>query len=338
LNTNTAIVLGCNGQDGSYLCELLISKGFNVIGVDQSVERSNLRLFQYNKIDLLEDGSLENLLNFSKPDQIYNLAGITNLIECENDPLKAFRLNTFLVIRILEFIKNIQPQTRFFQASSSEIFGSESSQCPQNETTICKPQNIYAVTKLSSHEAVKTFRDNYNLKCCSGILYNHESSRRKGGFLTKKVCDWVLLHSKGITQEPLKLGNLDDVRDFGHARDFVKAMWMMLNQNDVTDDFVIGTGVLTSIKSFVSLAFKRIHIDIKWEVQNIRNYSGEVVKVYNGFDHDGSLLVSYDLDYWRPKKQVDIVADITKIKKKLNWKPKLGLCDLIDDMLGVEGL
>lgn len=300
-----ALVTGITGQDGSYLAELLLSKGYEVHGLIRRASTFNTQRIDHLYLDPhdpkaklflhygdLTDGSrLATLLAEIKPDEIYNLAAQSHVRVSFDEPEYTGDTTGLGTIRLLEAIRKSTPEARFYQASSSEIFGAANP--PQNEATEFYPRSPYGVAKLYSHWMTKNYREAYGLFAVSGILFNHESPRRGETFVTRKITRAVARIARG-TQKELYLGNLDARRDWGYAPEYVVAMWKML-QSDTPDDYVIGTGTDFSVKDFVRLAFE--HVDLDWEKY-----------------------VRFDEKYLRPTEVDTLVADASKAAEELRWK------------------
>jgi len=307
-----AFITGITGQDGSYLAEFLLAKGYKVYGMVRRTSTPNFGRINHilDKIqivygDLLDQSSLTAILQKVQPDEIYNLAAQSFVKDSWDEPLATAEFTALGVLRVLEGMRQVSPKARFYQASSSEMFGSAAS--PQNEKTRFEPRSPYAVSKVFGHYITVNYRESYNLFACSGILFNHESPRRGIEFVTRKISDGVVRIKLGLAEE-LKLGNLEAKRDWGYAGDYVKAMWLMLQQ-DKPDDYVIGTGVNHTVKEFVQAAFKAAGIE-KWE---------KYVKV--------------DERFLRPADVTELRADFSKAKKKLGWEPKTDFEELVRMMV-----
>ena len=304
-----ALVTGITGQDGSYLAELLLSKGYEVHGLIRRASTFNTQRIDHLYLDPhdtraklflhyadLTDGSrLATLLNGIQPDEIYNLAAQSHVRVSFDEPEYTGDTTGLGTVRLLEAMRQSVPEAKFYQASSSEMFGAANP--PQNEATEFYPRSPYGVAKLYSHWITKNYREAYGLFAVSGILFNHESPRRGETFVTRKITRAVARITKG-TQKELFLGNLDARRDWGYAPEYVVAMWKIL-QADKPDDFVIGTGTDFSVKDFVSLAFE--HVNLDWEKY-----------------------VRFDEKYLRPTEVDTLVADSSKAAKELGWKSSVG--------------
>ncbi len=307
MSTKVALVTGITGQDGSYLSELLLNKGYEVHGIIrrsstfntgrlqsiyQDPHESKRNLFLHYG-DLQDASGLINLIRDISPNEIYNLAAQSHVKVSFEIPEYTSDITGTGSIRILEAIRASKVQTRFYQASSSELFGS--SPPPQSELTPFHPRSPYGVAKIFSYWATVNYREAYNLHASNGILFNHESPRRGETFVTRKITRAVARISAGLQKE-LYLGNLNAIRDWGYAKEFVEAMWLMLQQ-DSPDDYVIATGEAASVKDFAEVAFARVNLN--WQ---------DFVKV--------------DKNYYRPSEVDNLVGDFSKAKSKLNWAPR----------------
>jgi GDPmannose 4,6-dehydratase len=308
----TALITGITGQDGSYLSELLLSKGYKVYGI---VRRSSTEKFERiahirDRIellgaDLLDQLSLITALKTAQPDEVYNLASQSFVPTSWIQPVLTAEFTALGVTRVLEAIRAVNPSMKFYQASSSEMFG-KVRESPQNELTPFYPRSPYGVAKVYGHFITVNYRESYNLFACSGILFNHESPRRGLEFVTRKITDGAARIKLGLAKE-LKLGNLDAERDWGYAGDYVDAMWRML-QNDKPDDYVVGTGVAHSVRDFARLAFQHVGL----------NYEDYVI---------------VDKNLIRPAEVHHLVADHSKISRELGWQPKTSFENLIKMMV-----
>ena len=308
----TAIVTGITGQDGSYLAEFLLAKGYDVVGM---VRRSSTVTFQRIKHiqdditiiqgDLHDQSSLVDVIERHRPDEVYNLAAQSFVPTSWNQPVLTGEVTALGVTRLLEAIRLINPQARFYQASSSEMFG-KVREVPQSESTPFYPRSPYGVAKVYAHWITVNYRESYDLFAVSGILFNHESPRRGLEFVTRKISYGVARIKLGLTNE-LRLGNLESRRDWGFAGDYVEGMWLMLQQG-TPEDFVIGTGVTQSVRDLCDLAFSHVGLD------------------YNDF-------VVQDPRFYRPAEVDLLVADPRKAIKDLEWQPKIGFEELIHLMV-----
>ena len=311
----TALITGITGQDGSYLAELLLEKGYRVIGI---VRRSSTT--PYDRIehlvdkvelvsaDLLDQTSLTDAVHDFQPDEIYNLAAQSFVAASWTQPVLTGEFTALGVTRMLEAMKKTAPKARFYQASSSEMFGMVQ-ETPQRETTPFYPRSPYGVAKVYGHWITVTYRESYNLYAVSGILFNHESPRRGTEFVTRKVTDAVARIKLGHQKE-LRLGNLDARRDWGYAGDFVEAMWRMLQQ-PTPDDYVVATGEMHTVRELCEIAFG--HAGLDW-------------KQY----------VKQDQRFFRPAEVDLLVGDATKARQKLGWEPKVSFAQLVKMMVDAD--
>jgi len=332
-----ALITGITGQDGSYLAELLLSKGYIVHGIKR---RSSL--FNTDRIDhlykdkhessnfFLHFGDLTDATNLIRiiqevqPDEIYNLAAQSHVKVSFETPEYTANSDGLGTLRILEAIRilGLEKKTKFYQASTSEMFGLVQ-EVPQKETTPFYPRSPYGVAKLYAHWITKNYRESYGMFTCSGILFNHESPVRGETFVTRKITRAVAKIHHGLNDK-LYLGNLDAERDWGHAKDFVEGMWMMMQQ-DQPDDYVLATNRKISVRRFVELSFNEIDIDIKW--------IGEGVNEKGINSKTGDVLVEIDPVYFRPSEVDLLIGDYTKAKTKLGWEPKYKVEDLVSEMV-----
>lgn len=311
----TAVITGITGQDGSYLAEFLLQQGYRVVGMVRRTSSDPLdriaHVLEDVEIapgDLHDQWSLIDLLKTYKPDEVYNLGAQSYVHTSWNQPVLTAEVTALGVTRMLEAIRTFQPDLKFYQASSSEIFG-KVREVPQKETTPLHPRSPYGVAKAYGHWITVNYRESYNLFACSGILFNHESPRRGLEFVTRKVSYNVARIKHGL-QEHLGLGNLDPSRDWGFAGDYVKAMWMMLQQ-DNPDDFVIATGLTHSVREMVQIAFERVGL--------------------NYLDH-----VTSDETMLRPAEVDHLVGDPSKAQETLGWQPEVGFRELIEMMVDAD--
>jgi GDPmannose 4,6-dehydratase len=311
----TAIITGITGQDGSYLAELLLSKGYRVIGM---LRRSSVVTFEriehiQDQIeiiqgDLHDQSSIMDLIEQHKPDEIYNLAAQSFVPTSWNQPVLTGEVTALGVTRMLEAIRLFSPKTRFYQASSSEMFG-KVHEVPQKETTPFYPRSPYGVAKVYGHWITVNYRESYNLFAVSGILFNHESPRRGTEFVTRKITYGAVRIKLGLAKE-LLLGNLEARRDWGFAGDYVQAMWLLM-QNDHPEDFVVGTGETHSVQEFCDKAFSYLGLDY-------REY------------------VKQDPRFYRPAEVDLLIADSTRVRQKLGWEPKVDFDGLVEMMVDAD--
>jgi GDPmannose 4,6-dehydratase len=325
-----ALITGIGGQDGSFLAEFLLSKGYVVHGLLRHSSLNNKQRIQHLEIhpDLfLHYGdvtrSICRLVVKVKPNEIYNLAAQSFVKASFDMPQYTTDTNASAVLDILEVIRTIDPTIRFYQASTSEMFGN--SPAPQSETTPFEPQSPYAISKLFAYWTVVNYRRSYGLFAVNGILFNHESPRRGDCFVSKKICRAVADINFG-NRDHIELGNINAKRDWGHARDYVQCMWKML-QHDSPDDFVISTGVSRSVREFVEKAFERIDMCISWKGSGY----DEV-----GIDQNGIVRVKINPHYFRPTEVHHLLGDCSKAKRLLGWEASTTFEDMIDEMMSVE--
>ena len=325
-----ALVTGLTGQDGSYLAELLLNKGYEVYGMHR---RTSMDVFERigdlkKKINLVEGditdtASIIRLLKEIKPDEIYNLAAQSFVPASWTQPEATANMTGLGVLRILESIRLMNPEIRFYQASSSEMFG-QVQEMPLKETTPFYPKSPYGVAKVYGYWITRNYRESYNLHASNGILFNHESPKRGKQFVTRKITHSVAKIKSGL-QDEFSLGNLEAKRDWGFAGDYVEAMWLMLQQ-EKPDDYVVGTGETHSVRAFVEAAFKAAEMDLTWEGEGLN----EVGKV------DGKVVLRINPKFFRPAEVDILLADPTKAKTKLNWHPKTSFQDLVRMMVESE--
>ena len=332
-----ALITGVTGQDGSYLAELLLQKGYEVHGIKR---RSSL--FNTNRIDHLyqdpheekprfilhygdmtDSSSLIRIIQQVQPDEIYNLAAQSHVAVSFEEPEYTANSDALGALRILEAIRilGLEKKTRFYQASTSELYGLVQ-EIPQRETTPFYPRSPYAVAKLYAYWITVNYREAYGIYACNGILFNHESPVRGETFVTRKITRAIARIKLGL-QSCLYLGNLDAKRDWGHAKDYVEMQWLMLQQ-ETAEDFVIATGVQYSVREFVEAAAKEVGITITW--------SGEGVHE-KGFDANGNCIVSVDPRYFRPTEVETLLGDPSKAMERFGWKPKITFNELVTEMM-----
>lgn len=333
-----ALITGITGQDGSYLAEFLLDKGYEIYGmhrrtsVDNYFDRISHLEGKINLIcgDLLDFCSLDKVIREVRPDEIYNLAAQSQVRISFDQPHLTNEINWFGVERLLELIKNYIPQAKFYQASTSEMFG-DVLETPQNEKTPFNPVSPYGKSKLKAHEAVQRARDLDGLFACSGILFNHESPRRGLEFVTRKFSDGIARIKLGLPQREtgksyLELGNLDAKRDWGYAKDYVEAMWLMLQQNE-SGNYVIATGKDHSVRDFIELAASTLGINVNWEGKGVNEV---------GCDQDGKKIIGVNERYFRPKEVNRLIGDSSKAQEVLKWKPKVEFEELVRMMVKAD--
>ena len=329
-----ALITGITGQDGSYLAEFLLEKGYEVHGIKRRGSNLNTQridhLFDHPRLhlhygDMTDSTSLASLVNNIQPHEVYNLAAQSHVAVSFEMPEYTANADAVGTLRLLEACSEMQRRTigpKFYQASTSEMFGS--SLPPQSETTPFHPRSPYGAAKLYAHWMVVNYREAYDMYACSGILFNHESPRRGETFVTRKIVQG-LINVKNGKQKFLYLGNLHAKRDWGHAKDYVEAMWLMLQQEE-PEDFVIATGQQHSVKDFVNAVAAKLGMDLAWGGQ------GKTEHAYWG----GKVIVAVDPKYYRPTEVDSLCGDATKAKEKLGWVPKISFDELVSEMVEAE--
>lgn len=341
MSGKTALITGVTGQDGAYLAELLLGKGYTVHGIKRRASSFNTgridhlysdphekgQDLQLHYGDLTDTSSLTRIIEKTRPDEIYNLAAQSHVAVSFEEPEYTANSDALGALRILEAVRTLglTKQTRFYQASTSELYGLVQ-EIPQRETTPFYPRSPYAVAKLYSYWITVNYREAYGMYACNGILFNHESPLRGETFVTRKITRALARIKLGL-QEKLYLGNLDAKRDWGHARDYVEMQWLMLQQ-ETAEDFVIATGEQHSVREFVELAAQEIQIGMRWEGEGIDE---------KGFDaKTGKCLVEVDPRYFRPTEVETLLGDATKAKTKLGWSPKTTFQQLVSEMMNAD--
>mgnify|MGYP006092225099 FL=1 len=335
-----ALIFGITGQDGSYLAEFLLKKNYVVHGVKRRSSSINTgridhiyqdphikkRSFILHYGDITDSLNVARLIKQIKPDEIYNLAAQSHVAVSFESPEYTANADALGTLRILEAIRfnNLNKKTRFYQAGTSELYG-RTEKIPQDENTPFYPASPYAVAKLYAHWITINYREAYGIYACNGILFNHESPRRGETFVTQKIVQ-ALCKIKHNKQKTLFLGNIYSKRDWGHAREYVEAMWLMLKQKK-PEDFVISTGQQISVKMFVNLALKELGIKVTWKGKGINE------KAYDG---DGNLIIACDKSYYRPLEVNTLLGSSKKAFRKLKWKPKTKVQGLIKEMIEEE--
>ncbi|NLL77145.1 MAG: GDP-mannose 4,6-dehydratase [Clostridiales bacterium] len=324
-----ALITGINGQDGSYLAELLLEKGYNVYGIMRRksvVDYGNVEHIK-DKIhfiyaDMTDVVSLINAMNISQADEVYNLAAQSFVATSWEQPLATAQIDAVGVTNMLEAIRTVKPSCRFYQASTSEMFGLVQA-IPQCETTPFYPRSPYGVAKLYGHWITKNYRESYDLYACSGILFNHESERRGKEFVTRKITDAVARIKLGV-QDHLELGNMDSKRDWGHSKDYVYAMWLMLQQEQA-DDYVIATNETRTVREFVEVAFSKAGITVEW--------SGTGVDEVGKDKDTGKVIVKINKDFFRPAEVDILLGNPAKAEKELGWVRLISFDELVERMV-----
>lgn len=335
--SKVALITGITGQDGAYLAEFLLSKGYIVHGIRRrsssfntaridhlykDIHEDDVRLFLHFG-DMTDSSSLVRIIGQAQPDEIYNLAAQSHVAVSFEEPEYTANSDALGALRILEAIRilGLEKKTRFYQASTSELYGLVQ-EIPQKETTPFYPRSPYAVAKMYAYWITVNYREAYGIYGCNGILFNHESPVRGETFVTRKITRALARIYLG-TQDCLYLGNLDAKRDWGHARDYVEMQWLMLQQ-DEPEDFVIATGVQYSVRDFVNSAAKELGMTIRWEGKGVDE---------KGFDENGKCIVSVDPRYFRPTEVETLLGDSSKAKEKLGWEPETSFDELVKEMI-----
>ncbi len=357
----TALITGITGQDGAYLAELLLDKGYMVHGIKRRASLFNTdridHLYQdphakdirlkLHYGDLTDSMNLTRIIKETQPDEIYNLAAMSHVKVSFDTPEYTANADGIGTLRILEAVRllGMEKKTKIYQASTSELYGLVQA-VPQSETTPFYPRSPYAVAKLYAYWITVNYREAYDMYACNGILFNHESPLRGETFVTRKITRAVAKIALGL-QHQMFMGNLDAKRDWGHAKDYVEGMWRILQQ-DKAEDFVLATGITTKVRDFISLAFQEVGIKIKFEGQG----ENEVGR-FDGFDKDkfekatalnhkdsklknGDVLISIDPEYYRPTEVDLLIGDATKAKNKLGWTPQYDLNQLVEEMVASD--
>ncbi len=327
-----AFISGVTGQDGSYLAELLLDKGYEVHSIMRRAsvftsQRINHIMdnknFYVHHGDLTDSSNIHRLLADLKPNEIYNLGAQSHVKVSFDVPEYTADVDGLGAIRLLDAVRDLGNSCKYYQASSSELYGGIPGTEPQNEKTPFYPKSPYGVAKLYAYWITVNYRESYNLFACNGILFNHESPRRGETFVTKKITKAVAQISKG-NQDVLKLGNIDAKRDWGHAKDYVYAQWLMLQQ-DEPKDYVIATGETYSVRDFVEIAFNEVNITIEWTGEGINE---------KGIDkNSGKVLVVIDDMYFRPAEVEILLGDASLAKEELGWERKISFQEMVSDMV-----
>ena len=335
--TKIALITGVTGQDGAYLAEFLLKKGYEVHGIKRRSSLFNTdridHLYQDPHVDnkhfvlhygdLTDSTNLIRIIQQVQPDEIYNLAAMSHVAVSFETPEYTANADGIGTLRILEAIRilGLEKKTRFYQASTSELYGLVQ-ETPQKETTPFYPRSPYAVAKMYAYWITVNYREAYGMYACNGILFNHESPLRGETFVTRKITR-ALARIKLNLQDCLYLGNMDSLRDWGHAKDYVEMQWMMLQQ-ETAEDFVIATGVQYSVRQFVDAAAKELDIQITWQGSGVEE---------TGTDQNGNVIVKVDPRYFRPTEVETLLGDPTKAKEKLGWVPKTTFAELVSEMV-----
>lgn len=332
-----ALITGVTGQDGAYLAELLLGKGYEVHGIKRRTSLLNTdridhlyqdpheegRRFILHHGDLTDSSSLIRIIQQVQPDEIYNLAAQSHVAVSFEEPEYTANSDALGALRILEAIRilGLEKKTRFYQASTSELYGLVQ-EIPQKETTPFYPRSPYAVAKLYAYWITVNYREAYGMYACNGILFNHESPIRGETFVTRKITRALARIKLGL-QDCLYLGNMDAKRDWGHAKDYVEMQWLMLQQ-DQPEDFVIATGVQYSVRDFVDAAARELGLPIRWEGQGVDE---------KGYNANGKCVVAVDPRYFRPTEVETLLGDASKAREKLGWTPKITFAELVSEMV-----
>jgi len=339
--TKKALITGITGQDGAYLAELLLEKDYEVHGVKrrsslfntdridhlyQDPHDKNPKFFLHHG-DLTDSSSLIRIIQEVQPDEIYNLAAQSHVAVSFEEPEYTANSDALGALRILEAIRilGLEKKTRFYQASTSELFG-EVQETPQNEKTPFHPRSPYAVAKLYAYWITINYREAYGIYACNGILFNHESPIRGETFVTRKITRALVRIKLGL-QDYVYLGNIDAKRDWGHAKDYVEMQWLMLQQ-DKPEDFTISTGEQHSVRDFIEIAAKEVDIEIKWKGEGI-----DEVGIDTKTDN---IIVRIDKRYFRPTEVETLLGDSSKAKDQLNWQPKISFQELVSEMMSAD--
>ncbi|NDA22671.1 MAG: GDP-mannose 4,6-dehydratase, partial [Proteobacteria bacterium] len=331
-----ALITGITGQDGSYLAEFLLNKGYEVHGIKRRASQINTdridHLFKdphekdvkliLHHGDMTDSSSLTRIIQEVQPDEIYNLAAQSHVAVSFEEPEYTANSDALGALRILEAIRilRLEKKTKFYQASTSELYGLVK-ETPQSENTPFYPRSPYGVAKLYAHWITINYREAYDIFACCGILFNHESPVRGETFVTRKITR-ALVNIKLGLQETLYIGNLNALRDWGHAKDYVRAMWLMLQQNQ-PEDFVIATGKQHSVKEFINLAANFLNIEISW-----KGKGEDEIGIFNDKE-----IIKIDKKYFRPTEVETLLGDASKAKKKLNWEPEISFEKLVKEMI-----
>ena len=336
----TALITGITGQDGAYLAEFLLQKGyivhgvkrrsslFNTARIDRLIEASARGdcEFHFHHGDMTDSSSLFHIIQKTQPDEIYNLAAQSHVAVSFEEPEYTANADGTGVLRVLEAIRSLglENKTRFYQASTSELYG-KVQEVPQTEKTPFYPRSPYAVAKLYAYWITINYREAYGIYACNGILFNHESPLRGETFVTRKITRALARISLGA-QDCLYLGNMDAKRDWGHAKDYVRMQWLMLQQEEA-DDFVIATGEQYSVREFVEIACTKLGLTVTWRGEGAEE---------KGYDADGNCIVAVDAKYFRPTEVETLLGDATKAKTLLGWEPEISFDQLVTEMVDYD--
>ncbi len=344
----TALITGVTGQDGSYLAELLLEKGYTVHGIKRRASSFNTQRvdhiyqdphvdnahFKLHHGDLTDTSNLIRIIQETQPDEIYNLGAQSHVAVSFESPEYTADVDGLGALRILEAIRilHLEKKTRFYQASTSELYGLVQ-ETPQRETTPFYPRSPYAVAKMYAYWITVNYREAYGIYACNGILFNHESPRRGETFVTRKITRGLANISQGL-EECLFMGNLDALRDWGHAKDYVRMQWMMLQQ-DQAEDFVIATGVQYSVRQFIESAATALGLELRWNGAGVN----EVAYCHSradGMPCSKDPIIRIDPNYFRPTEVESLLGDPTKAKEKLGWTPEITFDQMVHEMVEVD--
>jgi GDPmannose 4,6-dehydratase len=334
MKNKIALILGLSGQDGSYLAELLLDKGYEVHGtIRRSSSFNTWRIdhlrdipsFHWHYADVTDPVSISNLISKIRPDEVYNLAAQSHVKISFEIPYYTGQVDAIGTLNVIEAIRTHSPSTKLYQASTSELYG-KVQEIPQNENTPFYPRSPYGVAKLYGFWIIKNYREAYNIFACNGILFNHTSPRRGENFVEKKIVDALVDIYKG-SNKPLTLGNIEAKRDIGHAKEYVEGMWRMLQQ-ETPEDFVLSTGLSYSIREIVNIACELLNITIKWDGEGINETATNT--------ENGNVIVKIDPKYFRPTEVDILIGSSNKAKNLLGWEPKIDLRTIIKEMVNEQ--
>jgi GDPmannose 4,6-dehydratase len=355
MSAKVALITGVTGQDGSYLAEFLLDKGYVVHGIKRRSSLFNTQRvdhiyqdphdpdvrFAMHYGDLSDTSNLVRIIQETQPDEIYNLGAQSHVAVSFESPEYTADVDALGALRLLEAIRflGLEKKTRFYQASTTELYGLVQ-EAPQRETTPFYPRSPYAVAKLYAYWITVNYREAYGLYACNGILFNHESPRRGETFVTRKITRGLAEIAQGLT-DCLYLGNLDALRDWGHAKDYVRMQWLMLQQ-DEPEDFVIATGAQYSVREFVNQSAKRLGISLEWNGEGVNETATVTGIESNRASRDcpgiqpGQVIVRVDSRYFRPAEVETLLGDASKAKEKLGWEPEIGFDEMVDEMMAAD--
>lgn len=348
--SKTALITGITGQDGSYLAEFLLEKGYEVHGIKRRASSFNThridhiyqgphvkgdsKRFTLHYGDLTDSSNLTRIIKEVQPDEVYNLGAQSHVAVSFDEPEYTADVDALGTLRLLEAIRflGLEKKTKFYQASTSELYGLVQ-ESPQNENTPFHPRSPYGIAKMYAYWITVNYREAYGIYACNGILFNHESPRRGETFVTRKITRGLANISQGL-EESLFLGNLNALRDWGHAKDYVRMQWMMLQQ-EYPEDFVIATGIQYSVRQFVDWSARELGIELRWEGEGIDEKG--IIKAIDGDDapalQEGDVIVQVDPRYFRPAEVETLLGDPTKAKEKLGWVPEITVQQMCEEMI-----